>query len=153
MTTRNKEQHAAYMRQYYKTHASAHLKARLYHIIRRCTDPSFKGYQNYGGRGIGVCQEWRDDPESFVTWAKASGWEMGLQIDRIDNNGDYTPENCRWTTSQNNNRNRRNNKLDVLKVAEIRKLCAAGVPDGAIATQFGVHRALIFRIRKNQQWR
>lgn len=79
-------------------------------MLQRCENPSDKAYENYGGRGITVCAEWHS-AEKFINWALASGWEKGLSIDRIDNNGNYEPNNCHWVTSKENNRNRRNNHL------------------------------------------
>lgn len=79
-------------------------------MIQRCTNHKNKYYPNYGGRGITVCQEWRDSFENFLK-------DMGEcpskhQIDRIDNNGGYRKENCRWVTPKTNSRNRRDNRLE-----------------------------------------
>lgn len=84
---------------------------RIWHgIKRRCYDPSFKSYNNYGGRGIKVCRAWVDDFMSFYKWSINSGYEDQLEIDRKDNNKGYSPKNCRWTTRTNNNLNRRKSK-------------------------------------------
>lgn len=77
-------------------------------MIARCENINDKSYGGYGGRGIKVCEEWHD-AEKFIGWAILGGWERGLQIDRIDNDGDYRPDNCRFITSKENNRNRRSN--------------------------------------------
>ena len=84
-------------------------------MIRRCTNPKDKDYSYYGGRGIKVCSEWLDKEKGvvvFCEWAKANGYKESLTLDRIDVNGDYSPNNCRWVTMtvQGNNRRARSNK-------------------------------------------
>ncbi len=75
-------------------------------MIYRCTNPKRSGYKNYGGRGICFSSEW----QSFSNFRRDMGEPPpGAQIDRIDTNGNYTKNNCRWVTSKENNRNRRNN--------------------------------------------
>jgi len=70
-------------------------------MIKRCNNPKHKAYHRYGGRGISVCEEWLDYP-IFKKWAVANGHEKGLSIDRIDNDGNYYPENCQWITRVEN---------------------------------------------------
>lgn len=89
---------------------------------RRCLDPHDRCYVRYGGRGISVCPEWATSPETFIEWALAHGWERGLQIDRKDNNGNYTPDNCRFVTRKDNCRNRRDNRL-VTAFGETKTMC------------------------------
>ena len=76
-------------------------------MIARCYRAKTKGFQNYGGRGIAVCDEWRNSPVAFVDWADSSGFSPNLQLDRRDNDGGYSPDNCRWVTRSVNNKNRR----------------------------------------------
>lgn len=77
----------------------------------RCFCITSPDYKNYGGRGITVCEEWKNDFKAFYDWAMANGYEEHLTIDRIDVNGNYEPNNCRWSTQKEQQRNRRNNKL------------------------------------------
>jgi len=73
----------------------------------RCYTPTAGSYANYGVRGIIVCDEWKEYFIVFAAWANANGYKKGLSIDRIDGNGNYTPNNCRWVTTQIQGRNRK----------------------------------------------
>lgn len=87
------------------------LREVLHAIKQRCTNPNHPLYKWYGARGIKVCVEWLSDSELFVQWGILNGYKEGLTIDRIDNNKGYTPDNCRWVTNLENQRNKRNNVL------------------------------------------
>ncbi len=79
------------------------------HMRARCLNTGCPAYSRYGGRGISICENWIHDFQVFARWALANGHRQGLQIDRQDNDGNYTPENCRFVTARENSSNKRNN--------------------------------------------
>lgn len=80
-------------------------------IIQRCCNPKTKNYHNYGGRGIQLYDEWRKSFGTFEKYCIDNGWEHGLQVDRIDNNKGYFPDNIRFVTVSQNARNKRTNHM------------------------------------------
>ena len=80
-------------------------------IVQRCCNPKAKNYHNYGGRGISMCQEWRESFPTFEEYCLSHGWTNGLQVDRIDNEKGYFPDNIRFVTQAVNLRNKRTNHI------------------------------------------
>ena len=75
------------------------LEIRWRGMLTRCRNSKRASYHRYGGRGITVCEEWHTFG-NFIRWALISGFELHLTLDRIDNDGNYEPDNCRWATQQ-----------------------------------------------------
>lgn len=78
-------------------------------IKTRCCNINHSTYKDYGGRGITICDEWKDNFQAFYKWAMSNGYDDNLTIDRINNNGNYEPSNCHWVNMKTQCRNRRNN--------------------------------------------
>lgn len=92
-----------------------HSGEKLYYVwhtmIERCTNPDYRSYKYYGGRGITVCDEWKNDYMVFRGWALDNGYKDGLTLDRINNNKSYHPSNCHFVTMYQQNRNKRTNVM------------------------------------------
>lgn len=118
--------------------------SRLYNIWRdmrsRCDNPRNVGYHLYGGRGIRVASEW-EKFAPFKAWAESNGYDDGLTIDRVDANGDYAPENCRWVTNREQQRNKRNTIW--IEVRGIRQ----SLPEWA--ERLGVSKSALYKRRKD----
>ena len=103
------------------THGAYHRDRRLYGIWNgmhhRCEDAKREKFPSYGGRGIFVCEEW-SDPNAFMDWAFANGYDPSLQLDRKDNDGPYSPSNCQWATRSENCRHTRRSKTLTIRGEE-----------------------------------
>lgn len=88
---------------------------RLYNIYygmkQRCMNPRNSRYKDYGGRGITICSEWLESVDNFIEWSIENNYEDNLTIDRINVNGNYEPDNCRWITLRDQTRNTRQNVI------------------------------------------
>lgn len=88
---------------------------------QRCSNPNHVGYKNWGGRGIKVCKKWEKFENFFNDMAPS--YQKGLSLDRIDNNKNYTPRNCKWSTPTEQVRNRRNSApAELIKQLEVKGL-------------------------------
>lgn len=100
-------------------------RSRLYFVWAqmkgRCLNKNNTAYYNYGGRGITICKEW-ENSANFLKWAHSTGYKVGLTIDRVDVNGNYCPENCRWADAHTQCANRRKQKRNRSGYAGIFKL-------------------------------
>lgn len=118
-------------------------------MIGRCRCKGATRYNNYGGRGITVCQEWMEF-ELFYDWAIANGYADDLTLDRKDTNGNYCPENCRWITSKKQANNRRNNHFityngethTIAEWAEITGINQSTLRSRILSLNWNVERAL-----------
>ena len=116
---------------------------------QRCSNPHKSGFANYGGRGISVCERWL----SFQTFYEDMGdIPKGLTLDRINNNKDYSPENCKWSTRKEQARNRNYCKLTMAKANRIREFHWAGIKTKELAKMFGVTKEHVWRVITGQHW-
>lgn len=115
----------------------------------RCRNPNNPKYHRYGGRGIKVHEDWMRI-EGFAEWALNNGWKEGLTLDRIDNDGDYEPKNCRWITMSENSKKKSTTKLNLNDARRIREKVNNGECQNAIAVEYNVSRATIWFILKNR---
>ena len=134
---------------------------RTYHawksMLSRCTNPSNADWARYGGRGITVCRRWRRF-EAFL--ADMGSCPDRLTLDRINNEGDYKPGNCRWATWEQQVLNRRSNrgerhsnaKLTVDDVLSIREMASYGATYRSLASAFGVSHANVGYIVRGEAW-
>jgi len=91
-------------------------------MIGRCYSKKHSSYERYGGRGIAVCQQWKNDFLAFKNWAENNGYDESLSIDRINVNGNYEPSNCKWSDNEEQSQNRRNTIIVTIQGVEYKSL-------------------------------
>lgn len=106
-----------------QTNDATHLRNTWNNMIQRCHNKNNSSYERYGGVGITVCEEWKNNAIKFIEWAIINGFNRSLQIDRIDNDKGYSPKNCRWVTGSQNCRNKNNNRTNYEKKTRICRIC------------------------------
>lgn len=120
-------------------------------MIQRCMAKDM-GNKYYGGRGVKVCKEWLNF-DNFARWALENGFKKNMQIDRIDVNGDYCPENCRFVTASENARNKRNNIHNDEQIKKIKMLyVTTPISQKELADKFGDSEGNISNILNGASW-
>lgn len=126
---------------------------RLYRIWDAMRRRSTRSQAKECYRGIVCCPEWQAHFEPFRDWALANGYEDHLCIDRKDSSKNYEPSNCRWATYTENNRNRKNVRLDIEKVRDIRSAVSSGKSQKEMAIKYGIRQSHISRIISGHAWK
>lgn len=117
----------------------------IWHSMRlRCLTKGYRDYKYYGGRGVTVCDEWKDSYDAFRAWAISSGFRKGVTIDRIDNDRGYSPDNCKWSTMAEQVLN----KSSTIMV----EFQGERVPLIALAERFGMNKDIVRARVRMQGW-
>jgi predicted DNA-binding protein (UPF0251 family) len=125
----------------------------LYHnMMNRCYNPKNDHFKFYGARGITVCDLWKNNKNNFINWCINNGQAVNLQIDRIDVNGNYNPNNCRFVDSKTNSRNRTSNRCNYEKLELIKIFIVNGLSNKDISQLFDVSQRTVSHIKNNTQW-
>lgn len=124
-------------------------------IKKRCNNPNEPNFRNYGARGIKICKEWENDFSAFQDYVSALPHygEEGYSIDRIDNDGDYEPENVRWATRHEQNTNRRDSifyEEDGMKIPIIELAVIVGTPYPTLKSRYQQHREILTKEEKEK---
>jgi len=127
---------------------------RIWRLMKfRCHEVKYHGYKRYGGRGIAVCDEWMDF-YAFKKWAYNNGYEMGLTIDRIENDGNYEPRNCQFLTSYENNLKKSTTVISIEIANEIRRIYNnQSLNQKKIADLFNISKGSVSAVVCNKTWK
>ena len=120
-------------------------------MMGRCYNPNHHNFKWYGGRGIVVCDRWHEAGNFLEDMGERPSPEYTLG--RIDNDKGYEPENCRWETITEQNRNNRTTKLTLAEAREIRMLHARGYMQTELAKEFGISKTAVWYVIHNHTWR
>jgi transcription elongation factor Elf1 len=121
------------------------------HMMSRCYKENNKCYYLYGERGIKVCDDWKGKPNNFCKWALINGYKDNLSIDRINSNGNYEPNNCRWADAKTQSRNTSRNVLTMELANKIRedKFNMSSID---LSLKYNVSLGTIWNVLKNKSW-
>ena len=138
----------------YKHGLCSHPLNRLWRCIKeRCSNPNSKSYRWYGAKGVRMCESWAASFASFYDWATSNGYRKGVLIDRIDPEGGYSPENCRFVNAQESAQNRSGIKLNATKVKAIRIAVTTKIMSvEEVAKFFGIHKETVKRVLQGKTW-
>jgi len=126
----------------------------LHSMKGRCYNPKHNSFARYGGRGITICAEWLENPACFYTWCLEHGYQPGLQIDRINNNLGYCPENCRFVSRAQNQHNTSRVPYCEQEVQIFRRAYKCGaITQKTLAEMYGVSQSAISRICSCETWK
>jgi len=119
----------------------------------RCKYPSATNYSYYGARGISVCPEWDESFEVFAEWAEANGYRKGLEIDRIDNDGNYEPSNCQFIRHRTNSQKRSNSRTNLAQAHAVRRrLLSWRGSLRQLAREMDLPYMVVYHIAKSGTW-
>jgi len=119
---------------------------------RRCRNPNFIYYRNYGGKGISVCDDWIQSFSVFEQWALSHGYKNDLTIERKDNSRGYNPDNCKWATRLEQGRNTSRVKVGMKLAKQIKIDLANGITQQKIADKYGLGRSTVGHIARGATW-